>query len=766
MRPIRPRMLFYGFGIIAITLVFSNMLSMSLSVSATAAQFHPSFLRATAKYIQLDSRLPTQSVASQGNFTNINTAFGSRFDFSVHPATASVASGTDGVYHDNLASYIVGVTPSGQQHNYLFHMGALNTTRSDAYLANEHWTQGIDTTRWEGDTPDGAGTHLIVDLISPFQGEPGCIDIRNCANAVRDDTAPILIVGVTIRNTSTTTRTGNFLFGSNRPLPFSNACTARITSGGTPVNTLTYNPSSDATGGTLFLAGQQEQWNCATASSDRAGLSWNYSVAAGQTNTAYLILGGWNANSHLFANTSLPAGCQNEGLYAAQEWPTLSALVDFSFDNLSTHDNLLGRAQSMENILIQNNTLSTSQRWLIGDTLRSYKASSWLAARQTCAGGGYDATVYEGSYGFLSTVDVMHEYGYFEITHVPWFFKNAMSQVLQNMTGDTFGAYFQHDQGGDVDNSGNCTTPGKGIPTLRATCYAAPYIQSASPMPTEENDNVALLVAYYAFTTGDTAFIQQYNVQLDAAMRHNQRVGDPSTGIAYNAQDTNTTYDAASDCLSNNGIGAGNQYYQGIKEAAGYRATAYLDTLIANTSAAQSWTAEATKIESAMVQAYNARGYLPIAASNAFSNCSGRTITLGESLFYPHLIGLDKTMNSTLLSDLARQYPADLQANTLSAPSMITMTSTAATGVQCSTGHCHRYEWFSKAMLSGIVADVVYTQYGCTACKQLSMSNTAYTYNMNSAQNFGDGLHDDYSDWNGHVYPRGIISWFYLNAQY
>lgn len=762
MRSIRPRVLFYCFAILAIALVCSDTLSMS--VSATLAQPQHPVLRVASKTIALDSRLPVQRVATQANATNINTAFGSRFDFAVHPGTASVSSGTDGVYHDSSASYIVGITPSGQQRNFLFHMGTLNT--GDAYLANEQWTQGLDTTRWEGDAPDGSGTHLTVDLISSFQGEPNCIDIRNCANAVRDDIAPILIVGVTIRNTGKTPHAGSFLFGSNRVLSYSNACTAHTTPGGTAVNTLSYDLSSDATtGGTLFMAGQQGQWNCATAKSDRAGLAWNYSTAAGASSTAYLVLGGWNANQHLFANTSLPTGCQNEGLYAAQEWPTLSALVDFSVDNLSTRDNLLGRAQSMENILIQNNTLSPAQLWLLGDTLRSYKADSWLAARQSCAGGGFDAAVYEGSFGFLSTVDVMHEYGYFEITHVPWFFKAAMSQVFQNATSNTFGAYFQHDQGGDVDSNGNCTSPGKGIPTLRATCYAAPYIQSASPMPTEENANVALLSAYYAFTTGDTAFVQQYSGQLNAAMSHNQRVSDPNTGIAYNGQDTNTTYDAASDCLSNKGVGAGNQYYQGLKEAAGYRATAYLDTLIANNNTARGWTSEAAKIEGAMVQAYNARGYLPIAASNAFSNCSGRTVTLGESLFYLHLIGQDQTMNATLLHDLAQQYPTDLQASTL-ASGIITMTSTAATGAQCSTGHCRRYEWFSKVMLSGIVADVVYTRNGCATCKGLNMVNTAYAYNLNLAQNFGDGLHDDNSDWGGHVYPRGIISWFYVSPQY
>src|SRR5438105_8556826 len=149
--------------------------------------------------------------------------------------------------------------------------------------------------------------------------------------------------------------------------------------------------------------------------------------------------------------------------------------------------------QSMENTLIENTSLNSQQRWIIADTMRSYKAASWLVGRQSCAGGGYDATVYEGNFGFLTTVDVLHEYGYFEINRVPWFFRSEMSTAFANATRDSLGIYFQHDSGGDIDSKGICTAPGKGIPTLRSTCYGPPYVKFALPMPTEENDNVVLL---------------------------------------------------------------------------------------------------------------------------------------------------------------------------------------------------------------------------------------------------------------------------------
>lgn len=718
----------------------------------------------TPPSIQLDKRIPTQTVKAQSRFTNINAKFGSRFNFSINPATSSVSSGTAGIFHDNAASYIVGIAPSQQQKTFMFHMGTPNT--GDSYLLNEQWSQGLNTTRWEGDATDGNGMHVSVDFIDTFRGEPGCIALEQCAHAVRDDIVPVLIVGVHLQNNSLTTQTGNFLFGSNRILPPSNACIPHITPAGTRVSLLSYDPKSDATGGTLFLAGDFQHWTCNTNSSDRAGLAWTYNMPAGQSSTAYLILGGWNPNQQLFANTTLPAGCQNEGLYATHEWSSEQAVVDFAIDNLSTHDNLLAQAQTMENYLINNNVLPSAQRWLLGNTLRSYKASSWLMARQACAGSGYDAAVYEGTYGFLSTVDVMHEYGYFEITRVPWFFKSAMKTVLNNATSNAFGSYFQHDQGGDVDSNGQCTAPGHGTPTIRATCYTPPYISAGIPMPTEENDNVVLLLAYYEFITGDRDLLYHSIGLLDAAMRHNLKVGDPATGIAYNFQDTNTTFDAANDCLHNSGPGAGNQYYQGLKEATGYRATAYLDGLVHGNTNGSLWRDAAAKIERAMVHEYDTHGFLPIASNTAFSNCSGRTIMLGEGLFYLHLIGQDSTMNQTLLRDLAQQYLSDLDADTLSSPKMVVLTSTAARGEQCSIGRCLRYEWFSKVMLSGIVANLVYTKNGCTSCARLDIVETAYTYNVGFDKTFSDGFHDDNSDWGGHFYPRGIISWVYLSAIY
>jgi hypothetical protein len=97
---------------------------------------------------------------------------------------------------------------------------------------------------------------------------------------------------------------------------------------------------------------------------------------------------------------------------------------------------------------------------------------------------------------------------------------------------------------------------------------------------------------------------------------------------------------------------------------------------------------------------------------------------------------------------------------------MIVLTSSAATGPQCFANHCRRYSWFSKIILSGIVADIVYTKYGCTSCTRLDLVQTAYQYNVDFSANFGDGFHDDFSDWSGHVYPRGIISWALLDPRY
>ncbi|MGH2497898.1 MAG: glycoside hydrolase family 52 protein [Ktedonobacteraceae bacterium] len=721
--------------------------------------------------LQLDSRLPAQPVNGTNAANNVNAKFGSRFDFVVSPSVSQVYSGTDGVYHDNIASYIVGIVPTGSHSSSIFHMGTPDPAQGDTYVHNEQLIQGLDTSRWQGDASDGSDMHITVDIIDTFFGEPGCVAIPDCADQVRADTVPVFLIGVTLQNKGSQRLTGKFLFGSNRALPPSNACVQHTTAAGASVNVLSYSAASDATGGTLFMAGAQAQWECNTSVSDRAGLAWAYSVGAAQSQTSYMLIGAWNTSHNLFINTQLPPTCQLELLYPAREWSSENEVVDYATDNLATGDNLLGRAQAMEDMLIRNSSLSPQQRWVIGDSLRSYKAMSWLVGRQDCAGDGYDAAVYEGSFGFLTTVDVLQEYGYFEINRVPWFFKSELQIAFKNAQRNAFGVYFQHDQGGDTNSQGLCTRPGQGIPTIRATCYAPPLFSFDVPMPTEEDSNIALLTAYYEYITGDTSLLSDNNNTnlhlIDAGMLHNQAVGDPATGIAYNAQDTNTTYDDQNDCLHNIAPHAGNLYYQGLKEAAAYRAASYIDGLIPGDSNNRNWIYDASKIEAAMVREYNAHGFLPLAPTNAaYNNCNGRTVTTGDGLFYLHLIGLDTGMNPTLLQDLAQQYPADLAANTIASPQMISLASTRASGSQCLHTICLRYEWFSKVMLSGIIADLVYTQHGCQQCRHVDVTTAAYNHNITLLENFSDGMRDDGSDWIGHYYPRGMISWAFLDVNY
>ena len=753
--------------------VMSWLLFQLQTINASARTQTPALVQAASPgKLQLDSRLSAQSVNDSNTANNVNAKFGSRFDFIVSPTMRQVVSGTDGVYHDNSASYIVGIVPTGSHSNSIFHMGTPDPAQGDSYVHNEQLIQGLDTSRWQGDASDGSDMHITVDIIDTFLGEPGCIAVSDCADDVRADTVPVFLVGVTLQNNGGHALMGKFLFGSNRALPPGNACVQHTTATGAAVNLLSYSTASDASGGTLFLAGAQAQWKCNTSASDRAGLAWAYDIGAAQSQTSYMLIGAWNPGQNLFINTQLPEGCQHEILYPAREWSSENDVVDYATDNLAQGDNLLGRAQAMEDIFIRNSTLSPQQRWVIADSLRSYKAASWLVGRQDCAGDGYDAAVYEGSFGFLTTVDVLHEYGYFEINRVPWFFKSALQIVFKNARRTAFGVYFQHDQGGDINSQGLCTQPGAGIPTIRATCYAPPLYPVGTPMPTEEDSNIALLTAYYEYITGDTSLLTDNNNAnlnlIDAAMLHNQAVADPTTGIAYKSQDTNTTFDDQNDCLHNQTTRSGNLYYQGLKEATAYRAASYIDGLIPGDNNNSNWIYDAGKIEAAMVREYNTNGFIPLAQNNAaYNNCNGRTVTTGDGLFYLHLIGLDTTMNPTLLQDLSSQYPSDVAANTISSPQMISLESTAATGSQCPHNNvCYRYEWFSKVMLSGIVADLVYTQHGCTQCRHLDVTSAAYNHNITLLQNFGDGIRDNGGDWLGHYYPRGMISWAFLDANY
>ena len=449
MRTWRPLVFLFFCGIVVMSLLLFSLQAINASAHTQTSALVSA---APTGKLQLDSRLPVQSINGINSANNVNTKFGSRFDFVISPTLRQVYSGTDGVYHDNTASYIVGVVPTSSHTSSIFHMGT--AAQGDTYVHNEQLIQGLDTSRWQGDASDGSALHITVDIIDTFFGEPGCVALSDCADEVRADTVPVFLVGVTLQNGGSKELTGKFLFGSNRVLPPGNACVQHTTAAGTAVNLLSYSTETDAAGGTLFMAGTQAQWRCNTSVSDRAGLAWAYDIGAAQSQTSYMLIGGWNPSRNLFINTQLPAGCQHELLYPAREWSSENDVVDYSIDNLATGGNLLGRAQAMEDILIRNTTLSPQQRWIVADSLRSYKAASWLVGRQDCAGGGYDAAVYEGAFGFLTTVDVLHEYGYFEINRVPWFFKSELQIVFKNARRNSFGVYFQHDQGGDTNSDG------------------------------------------------------------------------------------------------------------------------------------------------------------------------------------------------------------------------------------------------------------------------------------------------------------------------
>lgn len=205
--------------------------------------------------LQLDPHLPVETLAANSQSTNINATFGSRFNFNIQPGEKHVYSGTEGIFHDNPASYVVGVTPQGQSGTQMFHMGTLNTQLTDSYLANERWQQGLDTSRWEGQTSTDAGLNVTLDIINAFQGEPGCVVLQDCADSVQADTLPILYIGVQLQNISAQPQRGNFIFGSNRQLPTTDACPSFTTAGGQPTNSLFYASSSDSSQGLLFLAG-------------------------------------------------------------------------------------------------------------------------------------------------------------------------------------------------------------------------------------------------------------------------------------------------------------------------------------------------------------------------------------------------------------------------------------------------------------------------------------------------------------------------------
>ncbi len=166
-------------------IVVMSLLLFSLQGIIASAHTQTSALvsAAPAGKLQLDSRLPVQSIDGNSSANNVNAKFGSRFDFVISPKLRQTYSGTDGIYHDNTASYIVGVMPTGSHVSSIFHMGT--AAQGDTYVRNEQLIQGLDTSRWQGDANDGSALHITVDIIDTFLANRAVllspIVLRRCA---------------------------------------------------------------------------------------------------------------------------------------------------------------------------------------------------------------------------------------------------------------------------------------------------------------------------------------------------------------------------------------------------------------------------------------------------------------------------------------------------------------------------------------------------------------------------------------------------------
>ncbi len=165
MRTWRPLVFLFFCGIVVMSLLLFSLQAINASAHTQTSALVSA---AQTGKLHLDSHLPVQSINSINSANNVNAKFGSRFDFVISPTLRQVSSGTDGVYHDNTASYIVGVVPTGSHTSSIFHMGTADPAQGDTYVHNEQLIQGLDTSRWQGDASDGSALHITVDIIDTF----------------------------------------------------------------------------------------------------------------------------------------------------------------------------------------------------------------------------------------------------------------------------------------------------------------------------------------------------------------------------------------------------------------------------------------------------------------------------------------------------------------------------------------------------------------------------------------------------------------------
>ena len=425
--------------------------------------------------------------------------------------------------------------------------------------------------------------------------------------------------------------------------------------------------------------------------------------------------------------------------YYTTGFSSIEDVVKFGYDNRKT---LEADRTSYEQFLL-NSDASPEMKWISAQSVRNYFFNSWLLS--SAGAGGFRYFVWEGAAkccSFISTVDVAHEYGYFELKNIPWALKAQLDMMAEKAFGSqaslsdpSSGKAVQHDLGHALVFYPNETYG----PTTGNSQVGE------SSMPLEENANYLLLLYAYWRGTGDLAYIQSRQQAITDVVGYTM---NNSRQDLYPLQRGITTFDGDAKLSQTPG-----NSYLAVKQVSAFSAAEEMLRAIGNPSA----------IEYAnLAHGYKIRGVNAVKA--AFNGSSSSiplfynppeqpsvtpySIALGEGLFYLERSGSTDPdiFGSGLVDDLFANYRTSYGNSKDAGAGVIRMTSDQISPM-----------WVSKVLIEEIIFQDLYGYAG-------DSDSIDYAYNILVHQENGyadDFKNSGYSPWLG-TYPRGAITWAYI----
>ena len=724
--------------------IFILVLLLTVFVECNTLAGEPSF--------NLDTSLPITKLDDSCQLTLLNSRLGSRFSLTFASGDKGMHTGALGFDFDEFSEMLIQVEVQGERSCFR----TANLPSGSKYFKNQIMRFGMTSMQLEGQSPEGL--KVTVTIVSPFTPSASLTETKK----IQTQTAPVFYILIDVKNASGSRVDGKIKLGFNK-IAYNRdlLCSQPSWKFGNKTNQVFFRDvaAENTLLGLVAFAGPSRHFKQGAFH----GLAKDFSLQPNGSFKDTLIYAAYHEGKVQFdKKTNMPLR-----FYYTRFWKNIDEVIAYAKTEASRNIEL---SQRFENILQRSNA-SPAEKWVTALSFHTDLANSFFLLDEKDRPRFY---VLEGRFRHQSTIDVAHET---ELTAVftPWRLKIQLEQWLDYM------ARQEVNLGRRLTSRGwELQKEGMGAseygPFLFHDVGNVPFVAETSEygygphMAVEENSTYTLLLYWYWKLTGDDTFVQSKLGMLDILLhsltnRDSDDSGIADVGIGWSTYDVNDAINRSPENV-----------YLGVKQMCAYVAGAEMFSALAVADSAETtlesmfkdmiggdepefifekirpnkilrqkqskrYLAEAEKIEKSLKSAYEKYGYVPVSLDKTFRGWNQLSVVAGEGLLLMCLGGSASPILKRCAGFLGDSYRKAFDK------------SKTPYGIKLSSKE--GVTWFSKVMVSDIVASYWYGQNQSTA-------DYVYQWNKNNPNAYNDGALDAHKDWTGYWYPRGISSLGYL----